>query len=111
MRKRHSETEIATLLKRAQEMTAEGKLQSEIAKALGVSVMTYHRWRKAHANASAAPIIAPQIEEEAADQRRATRELYDENTRLRRLVTDLLLEKMKLEESLPRSGSVRRAAA
>ena len=112
MKKRHSEAEIAGLLDRAQEMTAQGKLQSDIAEALGVSVMTYHRWRKAHAtNQSVAPVTAVDGPEDAAQQRRATRELHLENTRLRRLVTDLLLEKMTLEERLGGTGRFHRMPA
>jgi putative transposase len=98
---KHSKAEIATKLGQADDLATQGKLQSEIARTLGVSVMTLHRWRKmpslphaalARANGSA-PI------DEVPETRIA--ELRLENTRLRRLVTDLLLEKMKLEESLP----------
>jgi putative transposase len=44
-RRRHSATEIIAKLRQADEMAAEGRLQSDIARSLGVSVMTYHRWR------------------------------------------------------------------
>jgi putative transposase len=70
-----------TKLARANDLATQGKLQSEIARTLGVSVMTLHRWHK-------------------ADDRIA--ELRLENSRLRRLVTDLLLEKIKLEEAAQR---------
>ena len=46
-KKRHSRAEIATKLAQANELMTQGKLQSEIARILGVSVMTLHRWRKA----------------------------------------------------------------
>ena len=46
-RHRHTESEIAEKLHIASEMAAQGKLHSAIAKSLGISVMTYHRWRKA----------------------------------------------------------------
>ena len=46
-RKRHSRAEIATKLVQANDLATQGKLQSEIARTLGVSVMTLHRWRKA----------------------------------------------------------------
>jgi transposase-like protein len=47
MRKRkHPKAEIAVKLAQADDLAAQGKLQSEIARALGVSVMTLHRWRK-----------------------------------------------------------------
>jgi transposase-like protein len=82
-----------------------GKSHVEICKALGVSVMTFHRWRKldiikamkeapAHAGepAPAAPVGV-------AEMARVLEELRIENQRLRKIVTDLLLEKMKMEES------------
>ena len=43
---KHSKTEIAAKLAQAGDLAAQGKLQSEIARTLGVSVMTLHRWRK-----------------------------------------------------------------
>ena len=46
-KKRHSRVEIATKLAQANDLATQGKLQSEIARTLGVSVMTLHRWRKA----------------------------------------------------------------
>src|SRR5262245_52113557 len=45
--KRHSRVEVATKLAQANDLARQGKLQSEIARTLGVSVMTLHRWRKA----------------------------------------------------------------
>jgi putative transposase len=98
--KRHSKVEIATKLAQANDLASQGKVQSEIARTLGVSVMTLHRWRKAP------PTPQPTHE---ADQPNRTRsgddriaELQFENSRLRRLVTDLLLEKIKLEEAAQR---------
>jgi transposase len=84
-------------------MVGHGKLHSEVAKALGVSIMTYHRWRKARAEAPARrPALAAESRPRPAGSEVETRieELQLENSRLRRLVTDLLLEKMRLEESL-----------
>src|SRR5262245_66100134 len=46
-KKRHSRVEIASKLAQANDLAAQGKLQTEIARTLGVSVMTLHRWRKA----------------------------------------------------------------
>jgi putative transposase len=90
-KKRHSRVEIATKLAQANHLATQGKLQSEIARTLGVSVMTLHRWRKEASHSDRAP-------------RGATRlaELQLENSRLRRLVTDLLLEKTRLEEAAQR---------
>ena len=44
--KKHSEAEIASKLIKANDLATQGKLQSEIARTLGVSVMTLHRWRE-----------------------------------------------------------------
>ena len=46
-KKRYSKVEIASKLAQANDLATQGKLQSEIARTLGVSVMTLHRWRKA----------------------------------------------------------------
>src|SRR6201984_1315917 len=46
-KKKHSTVQIASKLAQANDLATQGKLQSEIARTLGVSVMTLHRWRKA----------------------------------------------------------------
>ena len=46
-RKRHSPAEIAAKLAQAEQLIAQGRRQQEVARSLGVSVMTFHRWRKA----------------------------------------------------------------
>ncbi len=99
-KRRHTTAEIEALLGRAEAMSAEGRLQSDIAKALGVSVMTYHRWRKARAPSSVAVGSQHGAELKTSPVEQAARisDLQLENSRLRRLVTDLLLEKMNLEE-------------
>jgi putative transposase len=85
MARRHSRVEVATKLARANDLARKGTLQSEIARTLGVSVMTLHRWRKGD-------------EPNLRDDRIA--ELQLEISRLRRLVADLLL--VKLEEAAQR---------
>jgi hypothetical protein len=99
-KKRHSRVEIASKLAQANDLATQGKLQSEIARALGVSVMTLHRWRKASPRPQPAFVATHE-----AGQSNRTRgggdriaALQLENSRLRRLVTDLLLEKIRLEE-------------
>lgn len=111
--KRHGSEEIAEKLVQADELAAAGKNQHDIAKALGISVMTYHRWRKVRLPAARgigdrrrATAMPPAPAEEAistqgsAIRPRRLQDLEQENTRLRRLVTDLLLEKVGLEEVL-----------
>src|SRR5262245_46466652 len=46
MAKHHSRVEVATKLAQANDLARQGKLKSEIARMMGVSVMTLHRWRK-----------------------------------------------------------------
>ena len=109
-RHRHTASEVAAKLAMADDMAAQGRLHGDIAKSLGISLMTYHRWRKARgtlARRASRPMadaervdISPEREE-----MNQIRELQLENSRLRRLVTDLLLEKVKLEEGL-RAGPV-----
>jgi putative transposase len=76
--------------------------QSEIAKALGVSVMTLHRWRKLdHLGASAPsePLdVGPGVRK-GREQADLVAALQMENRHLRKIVTDLLLEKIRLEEA------------
>jgi len=96
-KRRHSRAEIATKLAQANELATRGKLQSEIARTLGVSIMTLHRWRKASHEPQPAQGVAQPNGARGRGNRIA--ELQVENSRLRRLVTDLLLEKMRFEEA------------
>ena len=89
MGKHHSRVEVATKLAQANHLARQGKLQSEIARTLGISVMTLHRWRKEASQPDRAPS--------------GVAELQLENSRLRRLVTDLLLETIKLKDAAQRS--------
>jgi putative transposase len=91
--KRYTQAEISAMLAQAEQFAKEGKTQSAIAHALGISVMTFHRWRKMCGLSSAS---TPPTPEHLA---RITA-LQRENTDLRRMVTDLLLERVKLEEKM-----------
>ena len=110
-RKRHSLAEIASKLLASDKMAASGMLQSDIARALDVSAMTYHRWRKARKETSALHsdgietnnnkrIGAHSRGDPLNRNSELHSELHIENSRLRRLVTDLLLEVDKLEEKM-----------
>src|SRR5262249_37224880 len=87
----------------ANKLATRGRLQSEIARTLGVSVMTLHRWRKAPPGSQ--PASRELDRTRGANGRIA--ELQLENARLRRLGTDLLLGKVQLEEAA-QSQSFRR---
>jgi putative transposase len=101
---RHTASEIATKLAMADDMASQGRLHGDIAKSLGISLMTYHRWRKARGTLgrhASRPTDAGRIDiSPEREEMSQIRELQLENSRLRRLVTDLLLEKVKLEEGL-----------
>jgi putative transposase len=96
-------------------MLAQGRLHGDIAKSLGISVMTYHRWRKARGaqgSLAAKPLTTADPAESLPEREQMARirELQLENSRLRRLVTDLLLEKVKLEEGVGADTSYHRTA-
>jgi putative transposase len=102
--KRHSPEEIVGKLREADEMMQKGRRQGEIARALGISVMTFHRWRKARpdlleATGPAPWRSAPPPDPEHTQQIVRLDELRVENGRLRRLVADLMLDIVRLEES------------
>jgi transposase len=108
MRKRHSPEEIETKLRQAERMEAQGKPQRDIAKALDISVMTFHRWRKRPPTATELAAQTSLTSGDLAPGKKKQSQLELENSRLRRLVTDLLLEKLRLEDAL--SMAVRRRA-
>ena len=99
-RHRHTESEVAAKLATAEGMAAQGVLHREIAKLLGISVMTYHRWRKARALSASARDIAGAHSSVGREQTNRITDLQIENSRLRTLVNHLLLEKVKLTERL-----------
>lgn len=102
--KRHASEEISAKLAQANELAARGKTQREISKALGVSIMTYHRWKKMGITVDHGfGHGVPEIQSESANSTEPDdrlRQLEIENARLRRLVTDMLLEKLKREDEL-----------
>jgi putative transposase len=112
-KKRHTASEIAAKLGESANLAAAGQTQSEIARALGVSVMTFHRWRKAmpqhlqskHHRTSIVRSIVPVADLPESERSARFAELQLENARLRKLVTDLLLEKMSLEDDAPHGGA------
>ena len=87
--KRHSTEEIAGKLRQVEALVGEGKTLGEATRLVGVSRQTLYRWRGDHADGADSP----------SDR---LRELEAENGKLRKLVTDLLLQKMAMEEQLRR---------
>jgi hypothetical protein len=100
--RRHSPQEIAAKLHQAEELLQLGKRQAEVAHTLGISVMTYHRWRAAARAAVQSPSITPEMPvsptRDLSERTSRLDDLEAENARLRRLVIELLLENVKLKE-------------
>lgn len=100
-RKRHSSAEIAAKLEQAESLVGHGQRQVDVCRSLGISVMTFHRWRKARTQQAPSAVYPENRAADLRPQYRSNRiaDLQVENARLRQLVTDLLLEKMRLEEA------------
>ena len=84
--KRYRPEEIITRLRKAEVLLGEGKKVPEVVKALGISAVTYYRWRKEYGGLS-------------FSQAKHLKELERENLRLRRAVSDLTLDKLILQEA------------
>jgi putative transposase len=103
--KKHDPREISAMLLRYEDLTSRGQSQKSVCSELGISVMTLHRWRKLsraedfseQEKSSDGAIETALVQETDATQ---IDQLKLENGRLRRIVSDLLLEKMKIQEAL-----------
>jgi putative transposase len=84
-RKRYSSEQIIGYLREAEVLLAKGSSIPQICKKIGIAEQTYYRWRKEYGSLS-------------VDQAKRLKEVEKENTRLRRLVSDLSLDKAILKE-------------
>ena len=84
-RKRYSAEQIIGYLREAEVLLAKGSSIPQICKKIGIAEQTYYRWRKEYGSLS-------------VDQARRLKEVEKENTRLRKLVADLSLDKAILKE-------------
>jgi hypothetical protein len=90
-RKRHTEKEIEQKLARGETMAGQGKSQGEIAKALGITVMTLSRWRKS----AGTQVIVRESKRNGighGDPNGRLRSLELENARLRDMIVRILLD-------------------
>ena len=85
-RKRHKAEEIVAKLRQVDVLTAQGRPVAEAIRSIGVTEVTYYRWRSEYGGLK-------------GDQVKRLKELEAENTRLRRAVSDLTLEKLILKEA------------
>jgi putative transposase len=100
--KKHNPDEIRDLLREAEALATRGLPQVDVCSSLGISVMTYHRWRKmalhqleVHSGNGSGG-LAPQATSSSDAQR--LHELQVENQQLRKIVADLMLERLQLQE-------------
>ncbi len=84
-RKRYSSEQIISYLREAEVLLANDGTIGQICKKIGVTEQTYYRWRKEYGSLS-------------MDQAKRLKEVEKENTRLRKLVADLSLDKAILKE-------------
>ena len=104
--KRHDFQEVSTMLRLADDMMRSGKSQKDACKSLGISVMTFHRWRKLATASDVLPELDREAPESAANGASRSSQIDDqklENQLLRRIVSDLLLEKLKVQEALDKA--------
>ena len=85
-KKRHNAEDIVAKLRQVEVLTAQGKPVAEAIRSIGVTEVTYYRWRNEYGGLK-------------GDQVKRLKELETENTRLRRAVSDLTLEKLILREA------------
>ena len=85
-RKRHSAEEIVAKLRQADVLLAQGQTGADVARVLGVRETTYYRWRSEYGGLK-------------GDQVKRLKELEQENTRLRKAVAELTLDKLILKEA------------
>jgi putative transposase len=85
-RKRHTAEEIVAKLRQVDVLMAQGKLVADAVRAIGVTEVTYYRWRNEYGGLK-------------GDQVKRLKELETENMRLRRAVSDLTLDKLILAEA------------
>ena len=85
-RKRHRAEEIVTKLRQVDVLTAQGQPVAEAIRTIGVTEVTYYRWRQEYGGLK-------------GDQVKRLRELETENARLRQAVSDLTLDKLILQEA------------
>jgi putative transposase len=85
-RKRHTPDEIVAKLRQVDVLVAQGPAVADAIRAIGVTEVTYYRWRQEFGGLK-------------ADQVKRLKDLEAENARLRRAVADLTLDKQILAEA------------
>ena len=84
-RKRYSSEQIIGYLREAEVLLAKDSTIGQVCRKIGVTEQTYYRWRRGYGSLS-------------VDQAKRLKEVEKENTRLKRLVAELSLDKVILKE-------------
>jgi len=85
-RKIHKPEEIVANLRQVDVLTAQGTPVEEAVRSIGVTEVTYYRWRQEYGGLK-------------SDQVKRLKDLETENARLRKAVSDLTLDKLILQEA------------
>ena len=86
-RKRFTVEQIIRMLRESEVHLSQGKSIKLVSRELGITEQTYYRWRKEYGGMK-------------VSQARRLKELEQENSRLKRAVADLILDKLVLKEAL-----------
>jgi len=86
-KKQFTGEQIISKLREAEVLQSNGQSISEICRQLGIKDQTYYKWRKEYGGMR-------------VDQAKRLKEIEQENTRLRKLVADLSLDKAILKETV-----------
>jgi len=86
MANRHKPEEIIAKLRQVEVMTGQGTSMADAIRSIGVTEVTYYRWRSEYGGMK-------------LDQVKRLKELEVENSRLRKAVSDLTLDKLILKEA------------
>lgn len=84
--KRHKPEEIVAKLRQVDVLTSQGQSVADAIRSIGVTEVTDYRWRQEFGGLK-------------SDQVKRLKDLETENTRLRRAVSDLTLDKLILQEA------------
>lgn len=85
-RKRYKPEEIVAKLRQVDVLTSQGTPVADAIRQIGVSEVTYYRWRQEYGGLK-------------SDQVKRLKDLETENARLRKAVSDLTLDKLILAEA------------
>ena len=86
MAKRPKPEEIVAKLRQADVRISQGQSVAEAIRAIGVTEVTYYRWRKEYGGLKSGQV-------------RRMKDLEAENARLRKAIADLTLDKLILQEA------------